>query len=197
MTLFLFACVPSPQKKDYYLIDGEFYKFEKPLTEDEAKTDIKNKIKENPNYNYERKYKEFISEDTLEQIKRFSFQNYVDNKKNGDLVDFHIVKFIEKNNTQELYFSLTYSARTWLFIEIVDLYIDGKKTNLVIGKAKEDVNYGITEKFLFPANLAQIKAIVNAKEVTIRLHGKDYYFDAIFDEQNFYNFKRFYEEHLK
>lgn len=139
-------------------------------------------------------YKKQIDEDKLEKIITKQFLN----KLQTDIgsVYFYIIEK-SKKNIKSFNLEIDFYYTKWLFINSVYLYLDGKKEKLNIGQYHREVNDGILEYFYFPTSKEQIKKIINSKEVILRLSGDEYYIDAKFTPQNFYNFRRFYNEEMK
>lgn len=140
-------------------------------------------------------YKKENYYDKLEKITTTEFLNKLNNEYTSS-VYFYVSK-IKGKNIEKLNFVISYYNDTWLFISSAYLYIDGKKEKLNIGKSRREVDDGISEYFSFPTTKEQIEKIIKSKEVVLRLIGQDYYEDEIFTPQNFYNFKRFYNEEIK
>lgn len=150
-------------------------------------------------------YKLKISKDDLEGTVFKSFTNLLSVPvKDKDLYDvlsvhFYATQFIDKGikTTPELV--IGYYADSWLFIESVALYIDGKREDLNIGRDDRTVlsTGAISEYFHFPTTKNQLKQISSAKEIVLRLAGKRGVINAELTPQNIYNFKRFYEQEIK
>jgi hypothetical protein len=136
-------------------------------------------------------------EDKLEKTTWTSISN--DLKVEGDdKISIELSQYKTADKKTSLVISVLYYSESWLFIQSAALYVDGVKTNLQIMKSPSDVGSSLVfESFRFNITKQQLSNIANAKSVTLRLSGKKGYVDGEFIAQDFYNFKRFYNEEVK
>lgn len=146
----------------------------------------------------ENNYKVSTTEDKLENATNVTLTNLL-KTKGGDKIYFELRQYTKNGKKSVPSFSIGYVSDSWLFADSASLYIDGKVVKLDIGKRDSDVWSGgtIFESFYFNATKQQILDIINAKAASLRIYGQKGYVDGEFTEQNFYNFKRFYNEQIK
>ena len=99
---------------------------------------------------------------------------------------------------------VVYDASNWIFIEDGEsliLLVDGKRMGFEGDGSwnHRDIGgiLGINERAWYDINLEQLRAIINAKEVRVKVVGSQYYVERIFSENNFKNFRDFYNQYVK
>ncbi|MDR1952408.1 MAG: hypothetical protein LBQ37_02690 [Elusimicrobiota bacterium] len=162
---------------------------------------IEEMLRQNPDFQ-QQFYSEEVSEDHLEKTKSITlFYNTLIslNKDLKETANFVISVDVGKDTPNDFVFG--YTAKDWLFIDSIILFIDGNKILLQTTKNPvRNVGNGIIQEIVsvFPTT-QQLKSMLNAKEILVRLSGangkpsKDF----MFSSQNIYNFKKFYETYLK
>lgn len=121
-----------------------------------------------------------------------------------DMVCLDIQRF-QKNDLVLYNLILKYGPTSdWLFIdsgESLILLVDGTRMGFTGDGSSQYRNVlsggSIVEKSYYEITPDQILKIANAKEVSVKIIGSQYYAERKFLKSTFNNFKKFYEEFLK
>ena len=106
------------------------------------------------------------------------------------------VNYFQKEDKGNWYFKIYYTGSNWLFMEGIDLLINGNKVSFARSGALEteitDIGVKETMAVLIPDYVMQ--AISISKNLSMRINSQKGYWDKDFTQQDIQNFAYFYKE---
>ena len=120
----------------------------------------------------------------------------------GSVIALNIQKFINKENEISYQLVVIYVHSNWLFIkknESLILLIDGERIGFSgegSSTHREVLSTLVREIAYYEITKENLIKLINAKEIKVKIIGDQYYVERYFSEDNFNNFKNFFNQYI-